>query len=39
MTEKGMFCGINKPKDSATMTDFKKHTKKEEKNDKRRTEV
>jgi len=27
MTEKGMFCGINKPKDSATMTDFeKKHT-------------
>jgi len=27
MTEKGMFCGINKPKDSTTITDFKKHTK------------
>jgi len=27
MSEKGYFCGINKPKDSAGMTDFeKKHT-------------
>ncbi|MDH4232057.1 MAG: class II SORL domain-containing protein [Nitrospirota bacterium] len=27
MQEKGLFCGINKPKDSANMTDFeKKHT-------------
>ncbi|MBI5846669.1 MAG: class II SORL domain-containing protein [Nitrospirae bacterium] len=27
MTEKGYFCGINKPKDLAAMTDFeKKHT-------------